>query len=48
MQDEAMPMLSAPVERSLNTTAAAQAEGVDQSTLGEAWSLIPFAGEGDE
>jgi hypothetical protein len=36
------------VERSLNTTAAAQAEGVDQSTVGE-WSLvIPFADEGDE
>jgi hypothetical protein len=45
MQDEAMPMLSAPVERSLNTTAAAQAEGVDQSV----WARpIAFADEGDE
>jgi hypothetical protein len=45
MQIEAMPMLSVPVERSLNTTAAAQAEGVDQSVFHRP---VAFADEGDE
>jgi hypothetical protein len=45
MQIEAIPMLSVPVERSLNTTDAAQAEGVDQSVFHRP---VAFAGEGDE
>jgi hypothetical protein len=53
MQNETMPMLSVPVERSLNTTAAAQAEGVDQSTFtGGTFKIfgvpLPFADDGDE
>jgi hypothetical protein len=48
MQIEAMPMLSVPVERSLNTTAAAQAEGVDQSYISNSVPWMDFADEGDE